>query len=77
MQSIPEIILITSTLSILFITVKSVRALYTAIANNPPVSWTLTEIDTLTGSYISTLATQNGNRFYAYDKHYRYTKKKI
>ena len=33
----------------------------TALANTAPTSWTLTEIDTLTGSFISTLTSQNGN----------------
>jgi len=35
--------------------------LHSATANIAPTTWTLTEIDTSTGAFISTLATQNGN----------------
>jgi len=40
---------------------------HSATANIAPTTWTLTEIDTLTGAFISTLATQNGNVSFTHD----------
>ena len=39
---------------------------HSAVATTAPVSWTLTEIDTLTGNYIATIATQNGGTGFAH-----------
>lgn len=40
---------------------------HSATANLAPTTWTLTEIDTLTGAFISTLATQNGSLSFAHN----------